>query len=75
MISEKIKLLRRRNLFETVINVEKSRTDIEIKRDEDNIDGLNYIAGKTMDFVNKKAMEGTIQAHVDGGVPNIVINI
>ena len=65
----------RRNLFETVINVEKSRTDIEIKRDEDNIDGLNYIAGKTMDFVNKKAMEGTIEAHVDGGVPNIVITI
>ena len=65
----------RRNLFETVINVEKSRTDIKIKRDEDNIDGLNYIAGKTMDYVNKKAMEGTIEAHVEGGVPNIVINI
>jgi len=65
----------RRNLFETVINIEKSKTDIKIKRDEDNIDGLNYIAGKTMDYVNKKAMEGTIEAHVDGGVPNIVINI
>ena len=65
----------RRNLFETVINIEKSKTDIEIKRDEDNIDGLNYIAGKTMDYVNKKAMEGTIEAHVNGGVPNIVINI
>ncbi len=65
----------RRNLFETVINIEKSKTDIKIKRDEDNIDGLNFIAGKTMDYVNKKAMEGTIEAHVDGGVPNIVINV
>ena len=65
----------RRNLFETVINIEKSKTDIKIKRDEDNIDGLNFIAGKTMDYVNKKAMQGTIEAHVDGGVPNIVINV
>jgi len=65
----------RRNLFETVINVEKSKTDIKIKRDEDNIDGLNFIANKTMDYVNKKAMQGTIEAHVDGGVPNIIINV
>ncbi len=65
----------RRNLFETVINVDKSRTDIKIKRDEDNVDGLNFIANKTMDYVNKKAMQGTIEAHVEGGVPNIVINI
>lgn len=65
----------RRNLFETVISVEKSRTDIKIKRDEDNVDGLNFIANKTMDYVNKKAMQGTIEAHVEGGVPNIVINI
>lgn len=65
----------RRNLFETVINVNKSKTDIKIKRDEDNIDGLNFIANKTMDYVNKKAMEGTIKAHTDGGVPNIIIDI
>ena len=65
----------KRNLFETVINVEKSKTDIKIKRDEDNIDGLNFVANKTMDYVNKKAMQGTIEAHVDGGVPNIIINI
>lgn len=65
----------RRNLFETVINVEKSKTDIKIKRDEDNIDGLNFLAGKTMDYVNKQAMQGTIEAHVAGGVPNIIINI
>ena len=65
----------RRNLFETVINIEKSKNDIEIKEDADNLDGLNYIAGKKLDYVNKKAMEGTISAHVDGGVPNIVINM
>ena len=65
----------RRNLFETVINVEESKTDIKIKRDEENIDGLNFLAGKTMDFVNKKAMQGTVEAHSTGGVPNILINI
>ncbi len=65
----------KRNLFETVINVEESKTDIKIKRDEDNIDGLNFLVGKTMDYVNKKAMQGTIEAHVSGGVPNIIINI
>ena len=65
----------RRDLFETVINVEESKTDIKIKRDEDNIDGLNFLAGKTMDFVNKQAMKGTVEAHVSGGVPNIIINI
>ena len=65
----------RRNLFETVINVVKPEFDITLKEEQDNLDGLNYLAGKTMDFVNKKAMEGTIQAHVDGRVPNILINI
>ena len=65
----------RRDIFETVINVEESKTDIKMKRDEDNIDGLNFLAGKTMDFVNKQAMKGTVEAHVSGGVPNIIINI
>jgi len=65
----------RRNLFETVINIVKTDSNIKINIDEDNLDGLNYLSGKTMDYVNKKAMEGTIQAHVDGGVPNIVLNI
>ncbi|TDT60926.1 glucose-6-phosphate isomerase [Fonticella tunisiensis] len=64
-----------RNIFETVINIEKVRYDVEIKEDKDNIDGLNFLAGKTMDFVNKKAMEGTVLAHNDGGVPNIIINV
>lgn len=65
----------RRNLFETVVNIEKSDVDITIKSDEDNLDGLNYLAGKTLDYVNKKAMEATIKAHVTGNVPNIVINM
>ena len=65
----------RRNLFETVIEIEEPLTDITINPDDDNLDGLNYLAGKGLDFVNKKAMEGTIKAHVDGDVPNIVIKM
>lgn len=65
----------KRNLFETVINIEEAASDIPMKEEEDNLDGLNYLSGKTMDYVNKKAMEATIEAHVSGGVPNIVINI
>ena len=65
----------RRNLFETVLNVEEDVSTIKINQDEDDLDGLNYIAGNTLDFVNKKAMEATAKAHVDGGVPNIRIDI
>ena len=64
-----------RNLFETVINIENSNSDLILKKDEDNLDGLNYLEGKKLSYVNQKAMEGTIAAHVDGGVPNIVLNI
>ena len=65
----------RRNLFETVISIEEPSSDITINPDDDNLDGLNYLAGKTLDFVNKKAMEGTVKAHVSGDVPNIMIKI
>lgn len=65
----------RRNLFETVINIEKAEEDITIKADEDNLDGLNYLVDKNLDEINKKAMEGTIMSHTKGGVPNILINI
>ena len=65
----------RRNLFETVISIENSDSDITINKDEDNLDGLNYLSGKTLDYVNKKAMEGTIEAHVSGDVPNIQIKV
>ncbi len=65
----------RRNLFETVISIEEPNSDITIPSDDDNLDGLNYLAGKGLDYVNKKAMEGTVQAHVSGDVPNIIINL
>lgn len=64
-----------RNIFETVLNVENPRKNIVIKEDKDNIDGLNFLAGKDIDYVNKMAMKGTILAHNDGGVPNLVVNI
>ena len=65
----------RRNLFETVLAVKEPKSDITINADDDNLDGLNYLAGKTLDYVNKKAMEGTIKAHVSGDVPNILITM
>ena len=65
----------RRNLFETVLAIDEPEMDITIKQDEDNLDGMNFVAGKTLDFVNKKAMEGTIEAHVTGGVPNIILHL
>lgn len=64
-----------RNIFETVINVEKPKKNMLIKTDPDNLDGLNFIAGKDIDYVNKKAMQGTLLAHNDGGVPNLIVNV
>ena len=65
----------RRNLFETVVYVKEPEADITLNPDDDNLDGLNYLAGKTLDFVNKKAMEATVQAHVTGEVPNIAVKM
>lgn len=65
----------RRDLFETVLNVEKARHEITVEEETVDLDGLNYLAGKTMDFVNKKAFQGTMLAHTDGNVPNLIINI
>ena len=65
----------RRNLFETVLSIKNPESDITINYDEDDLDGLNYLVGKGLDFVNKKAMEGTIKAHVDGDVPNVKIEL
>ena len=62
-----------RMLFETSVVFTSPKRQVEIKEDSVNADGLNFLAGKTMDFVNRKAYEGTILAHVDGGVPNICI--
>ena len=65
----------RRNLFETVVQFNKCKKEITIGFDEDNVDGLNFLSGKTMDYVNKRAFEGTVLAHNDGGVPNIILNV
>ena len=65
----------KRNLFETIIHIEKPKKDMRIREDKDNLDGLNFLAGKTIDFVNKKAFEGTLIAHTKGQVPNLVINV
>ncbi len=64
-----------RNLFETIINIERCKEDIFIKATDDDLDGLNFLEGRSLDFVNKKALEGTKQAHIDGGVPNLLITI
>ena len=65
----------RRVLFETVLNVENTDCDIVIEETPDNIDGLNFLSGKTMSFVNSRAFLGTLLAHNDGGVPNMIVNI
>lgn len=64
-----------RIMFETVLNVEKSNREVMIEEEAEDLDGLNYLAGKTVDFVNKCAMNGTILAHTDGNTPNLVVNI
>ena len=64
-----------RILFETVLNIEKPNKEIMIEADDLNLDGLNYLSGKTLDYVNKQALKGTLLAHKDGGVPNLLINI
>lgn len=64
-----------RMLYETAVLVDTPKKNIVIKETPDNIDGLNFLAGKTMDFVNKKAAQGTELAHTDGGVPNLVVTV
>ena len=65
----------RRDLFETVIKVKENSSEITIQIDGQNLDGLNYLADKTLGYVNSKAMEGTVQAHVTGNVPNLMVEI
>ena len=65
----------RRNLFETVINVKDSGAKFEIPNDPANVDGLNFISGKELDYVNKTAMLATLIAHNDGGVPNLMLEV
>ena len=64
-----------RILFETVLNVEESAAEIVLQKEEKDTDGMNYLAGQTVDFVNKSAMNGTVLAHTDGNVPNLMVRI
>ena len=64
-----------RIMFETVLNVEESPAEIVLQKEDVDTDGMNYLAGKTVDFVNKSAMNGTILAHTDGSVPNLMVKI
>ena len=65
----------RRNLMETVVKVGKPNHDVAIPKEEENLDGLGYLEGKSMDFVNTKAFQGVVLAHTDGDVPNMIVNI
>jgi glucose-6-phosphate isomerase len=65
----------RRSLFETVVLFDKVQREITIGTDPENLDGLNFLSGETMSYVNRKAFEGTVLAHNDGGVPNIVLTV
>ena len=64
-----------RTMFETVVNIVKSSEEIILEAEDVDLDGLNYLAGKTVDFVNKNAMKGTLLAHTDGNVPNLMVNV
>jgi len=64
-----------RNIFETFISIDKPEHDLTIPYDDDNLDGFNYVAGKSFDFVNKKAYEATSAAHFEGGVPNMTLSL
>lgn len=64
-----------RNLMETIINIENTDEDLVIKEEKEDLDGLNYLAGENLSYINSKAFEGTLLAHIDGGVPCMVINI
>jgi glucose-6-phosphate isomerase len=65
----------RRALFETVLEIGQPERDLTLFKTDDDLDGLNYLSGKTLDYVNKKAAEGTRMAHVDGGVPNLLLQL
>lgn len=64
-----------RHLFETIIEIDTIKDDVVMDKQKDNNDGLNYLSGKTLSYINKQALKGTMMAHVEGGVPNILISI
>lgn len=64
-----------RNIFETVISIQRPKKSLYLNSTKDDLDGLNFLSGKDMDYINKKALEGTMQAHTEAGVPNLIISI
>ena len=64
-----------RTMFETIVDIETSRCEIIMEEEEVDLDGLNYLAGKSVDFINKSAMKGTMLAHTDGQVPNLLVHV
>ena len=64
-----------RNIFETVVDIKKSNDTVVIPNDEENIDGMNFLSGKELTFVNHSAYMGTVFAHLNGGVPNIILEL
>jgi glucose-6-phosphate isomerase len=62
-------------MFETILNIQKPKATVVIEEEPVDLDGLNYLTGKDMDFINKSAMNGTLLAHTDGNVPNLIVNI
>ena len=64
-----------KNHFETIICVDTPKCELVMEEEEGDLDGLNYLTGKTVDFINKSAMNGTVLAHVDGGVPNMMVHM
>ena len=64
-----------RIMFETVMNIQTSKEEVILEEEPVDLDGLNYLAGKSVDFINKSAMNGTILAHTDGNVPNLLVEI
>jgi glucose-6-phosphate isomerase len=65
----------KRFLFETTLNIEEAKEELLIEKEAVDLDGLNYLAGESVDYINKNAMKGTVLAHIDGNVPNLMINI
>ena len=62
-------------MFETVVKFKSPKSEMVIKEDAENKDGFNFVAGKTVDFVNEQAFLGTVLAHCDGGVPNMILEV
>ena len=65
----------KRLLFETVVLIDKAKREIVLNEDKDNVDGLNFLAGRSMAYINEKAFEGTVLAHTDGGAPSMVLHM